>query len=195
MFGNDILFLQRFLKSAGCYAGKLDGDYGPLTEAALRDFEFQCEQIANKYGRRYDMRTESCITTLQPSAQIEAREFMKALKEVSLNAKIISGTRTYQEQNDLYAMGRTKPGKIVTKARGGFSNHNFGIAWDIGIFDGTSYLDDSPLYAKSGIIGRKLGLEWGGDWSSIIDLPHYQLKIAAQMSEIREKFEEGEKFI
>jgi peptidoglycan L-alanyl-D-glutamate endopeptidase CwlK len=190
MFGDDILFLQRFLSSIGCYHGKLDGDYGPLTEAALHDFESQCEQIAGKHGR-FDMRTESCITTLQPEAQIQARKFMNALKEAPLNAKIISGTRTYQEQNDLYAMGRTKPGKIVTKARGGFSNHNFGIAWDIGIFDGTKYLDDSPLYSQPGNIGKTLGLEWGGDWNSIVDLPHFQLKLADSTNEIRDKFEQG----
>ena len=36
MFGNDFLFLQRLLKSLGCYKGKLDGDIGPLTDAAFR---------------------------------------------------------------------------------------------------------------------------------------------------------------
>ena len=40
------------------------------------------------------------------------------------------GTRTYEEQNALYAQGRTAPGKIVTNARGGQGAHNFGLATD-----------------------------------------------------------------
>ena len=61
--------------------------------------------------------------------------------------------RTYAEQNELYAQGRTKPGPIVTKAKGGYSNHNFATAfYDIGIFspDGKHYLDESPDYQRCG---------------------------------------------
>lgn len=43
---------------------------------------------------------------------------------------IISGTRTWDEQQELYNQGRTKPGKIVTNARPGYSFHNFGLAVD-----------------------------------------------------------------
>ena len=57
MFGNDFLFLQRLLKSLGYYKGKLDGDIGPLTDAALDEFEMQTEKIANTFGR-FDPRTE-----------------------------------------------------------------------------------------------------------------------------------------
>lgn len=39
--------------------------------------------------------------------------------------------RTNAEQNELYAKGRTKPGSIVTYAKGGQSYHNFGLAVDI----------------------------------------------------------------
>ena len=44
------------------------------------------------------------------------------------------GTRTYAEQDALYAQGRTTGGKRVTNARGGYSNHNFGVAGDFGVF-------------------------------------------------------------
>ena len=39
--------------------------------------------------------------------------------------------RTFAEQDALYAQGRTKAGSIVTKARGGQSYHNYGLAIDI----------------------------------------------------------------
>jgi len=39
--------------------------------------------------------------------------------------------RTFEEQDELYAQGRTKAGPIVTNAKGGQSYHNYGLAFDI----------------------------------------------------------------
>jgi len=39
--------------------------------------------------------------------------------------------RTFAEQDNLYAQGRTKPGPVVTYAKGGQSYHNYGLAIDI----------------------------------------------------------------
>ena len=140
----------------------------------------------------FDARTESNINTLLPAAQEKAREFITACLAAGIPLKIICGTRSYDEQDDLYAHGRTKPGPIVTKARGGYSWHNFGIAWDIGIFDGIRYIGESPLYAKAGEIGKELGLEWGGDWTGIEDQPHFQLKTGLTLAECRQKVARGD---
>lgn len=82
---------------------------------------------------------------------------------------------------------RTAPGPIVTKARGGESTHNFGIAFDIGVFEGTKYLPESSRYMAVGALGIELGLEWGGSWESFVDKPHFQLRPlwAAEWSETR----------
>ena len=86
------------------------------------------------------------------------------------------GCGTYAEQDELFAQGRTKPGKRVTNAKGGESNHNFGVAFDVGVFEGNAYLDDSPAYDAVGAIGASIGLEWGGHWISLVDKPHFQLR-------------------
>ena len=91
------------------------------------------------------------------------------------SVKLISGHRSWAEQNELYAQGRTKPGKIVTNARGGYSNHNFGVAVDVGVFKDGAYQPESPLYSKLGPVGRAMGLSWGGDWKSIKDMPHFEV--------------------
>lgn len=39
--------------------------------------------------------------------------------------------RTNAEQDHLYAQGRTRPGVIVTNAKGGDSEHNYALAFDI----------------------------------------------------------------
>jgi len=147
----------------------------------------------------FDKRTEGNIATLVPKAQEKARQFMTAilpiLEEKGCTAKIISGTRSYDEQDDLYAKGRTVAGAKVTNARGGYSNHNFGIAWDIGIFKGEKYLPETYLYGTCGEVGKSLGLEWGGDWKSIQDEPHFQLKTGLTLAEMRERVAKGESII
>jgi peptidoglycan L-alanyl-D-glutamate endopeptidase CwlK len=44
---------------------------------------------------------------------------------------VIQGYRTHAEQDALYAQGRTTPGPIVTRAKGGQSPHNWGLAIDV----------------------------------------------------------------
>jgi peptidoglycan LD-endopeptidase CwlK len=104
-----------------------------------------------------DDRSERSIATLLPKIQPYARALVAKAAANGITIKVISGLRTDEEQNDLYAQGRTKPGRIVTNARGGYSNHNFGIAFDIGVFDGGSYLDESPKYKAVGVLGADFG--------------------------------------
>ncbi len=92
----------------------------------------------------------------------------------------ISGFRTVEEQNALYAQGRATPGPIVTRARGGQSPHQYGIAVDL-CRDGNVFRDGlQPDYRpESYEILRKLapkhGLVWGGSWRLLPDMPHVQL--------------------
>lgn len=125
-----------------------------------------------------DERSARNIATLHRAVQPLATEFLRQCALAGINFKITSALRTYEEQNALYEQGRTKPGKIVTNARGGFSNHNFGLAFDVTLFDATGRAPiwESPLYDKAAPLAKALGLEWGGDWKSPVDKPHYQLR-------------------
>ncbi|MGM9424964.1 M15 family metallopeptidase [Hydrogenophaga sp. MI9] len=125
-----------------------------------------------------DPRSETNIATLQPQVQGLARALVQKAADNGIGIKVLSGTRSYAEQDALYAKGRTAPGPKVTNARGGYSNHNFGIAFDIGVFSGGKFLADSPKYKAVGVLGMELGLEWGGNWTSIVDQPHFQLRPA-----------------
>lgn len=88
---------------------------------------------------------------------------------------VTQGFRSIEEQNRLYAQGRTAPGKIVTNARGGQSNHNFGKAVDFAfVFNGEISWDEN-LYKNIGRWARIVGLKWGGNWKSIKDKPHVEL--------------------
>ena len=196
MLHEDVLFFQRLLKAEGLYNGKLDGIWGPLTEAASNEFEEKSKQIKEEIAS-FDSRTEAHIRTLLLKAQREARVFMKKVLDAGINAKIISGTRTYAEQNNLFRQGRFgNPGPVVTKARGGRSNHNFGIAWDIGIFTTIGgFITIDKAYDKPAEVGLSETLEWGGNWRSFVDKPHYQLKVGEKITIVRARFEAGENFV
>jgi peptidoglycan L-alanyl-D-glutamate endopeptidase CwlK len=191
LFRDDILYLQRFLSCSGCYAGALDGVYGPVTSGGEQSFADQVEEIAQ--ARRFDPRSEANIRSLQLRAQPLARRSLAALLDAGREARIISGTRTYAAQNALYRQGRFgNPGPIVTKAKGGQSWHNFGLAWDLGLFDGGRYLTASAPYAAAAAIAKIPGLEWGGDWTSFKDMPHYQVAAGGgAVSAARAAFEAG----
>jgi peptidoglycan L-alanyl-D-glutamate endopeptidase CwlK len=134
---------------------------------------------------KVDDRSEETIATLLPEVRPYARALINKAAATGITIKAISGLRTYAEQDELYAKGRTKPGPKVTNAPGGHSNHNFGIAFDIGVFEENKWLPESPKYKAVGALGVDLGLEWGGNWTTIDDEPHFQLRPnwAASMSE------------
>jgi peptidoglycan L-alanyl-D-glutamate endopeptidase CwlK len=195
LFQEDVLFLQRLLKSSGFYAGKLDGIWGIRTDGAMTAFERASKNLARRYGE-YDLRTESSIMTLHVQAQEAARLFMRKLRKAGVKARIISGTRTYKEQNALFRRGRYgNPGPRVTNARGGASRHNFAIAWDIGIFEKGQYVTSAPAYEEAAAIGLSDGLAWGGAWTAFKDRPHYELKTEHPLREIRRRFEKGEAYL
>lgn len=195
LFPDDVLFLQRFLRCCQLYTGKLDGIWGPKTDGAVNAFEALTDQAAARLGR-FDPGSERRIASLLPRTQEAARTSLRAVLEAGIPARIISGTRTYEEQNVLYRKGRFgNPGPIVTKARGGESNHNFGVAWDIGIFPDGRYLGESPLYDQAGAAGIVAGVEWGGNWRTFQDRPHYQLATGTGVRALRAAFESGTPFV
>lgn len=196
LFEGDVIFLQRLLKSAGFYTKKIDGEWGPGTDAAVAAFDARFRDIRDRHGAELDPRSEANLHTLHPKAQELARVFAQKVRAAGISIRIISGTRTYAEQDALYRVGRYGDQRPrVTGARGGQSNHNFGIAWDIGIFEGGKYLPESPLYTTAAEVGLVDGLEWGGHWKTLKDRPHYQVATGLSINTVRERFERGEPYL
>lgn len=192
LFQHDVLFFQRLLAAEGLYRHALDGLWGRHTEAAALAFETQANEIRAEFGE-VDRRSEQMIRGLSLRTQREARAFMRRLSDHPLTVRIISGTRSYDEQNQLFRQGRFgNPGPIVTKARGGRSSHNFGIAWDIGLFSASGgYSVRDADYVAAARQGMSPALEWGGDWETFRDVPHYQIAVDLNLSTVRERFEAG----
>jgi len=119
------------------------------------------------------------ISQLHPTLQEKISELKKICKKQGLIICISECLRTVEEQNDLYAKGRTdKTCGIVTNAKGSSysSMHQWGVAFDFYRNDGKgAYYDSDGFFSKVGKIGQSIGLEWGGSWKSIKDTPHFQL--------------------
>lgn len=130
------------------------GQVGPLTRNALNG------SVPVKIG-------------LFPRVQ-ELRDRLTAIMDaVGYPIVVTDEYRSKEAQDALYAQGRTKPGPIVTNARGGESLHNFRCAFDVAFKKGAgiTYEGDFIMLGK---VGKILGLAWGGDWSSFVDKPHFE---------------------
>ena len=120
-------------------------------------------------------------------------ELMLAPKAVTV--EVISGLRSWSAQAALYAQGRTKPGKIVTKARPGSSWHNYGLAIDLGLFKNGVYLDErkpaeaDKLYTEIGKLAATHGIEWAGNWKSFQETPHFQITFGLTLADVRARME------
>ncbi|MDA7028670.1 M15 family metallopeptidase, partial [Bacillus sp. CLL-7-23] len=67
---------------------------------------------------------------IHPVVKETAIEVIKRSYKEGIYVQMTSGYRSFAEQNKLYAKGRTASGKIVTNAKAGQSNHNYGLAVD-----------------------------------------------------------------
>lgn len=85
--------------------------------------------------------------------------------------RYVSGIRTREQQNALYAQGRTAPGAIVTRAKGCRSWHVQGRAADFAIL---SKDKSKAAYEVVGTIAKSLGGKWGGDFPGFPDLGHIE---------------------
>ena len=144
----------------------VDGNPGPQTWNSIYRSLVGEPPVSSVPATLADERSERTIGTLLQQVQPLARALIESAAAIGIAIKIISGTRTFAEQDALYEQGRTKAGRIVTNARGGYSNHNFGIAFDIGVFEGGRYLEDSPRSRLSAQSENHSGSNGAGAGSS-----------------------------
>lgn len=146
------------------------------------------------------------ITDLHPRLQEKIDELKQRCREQGIEIGISECLRTVAEQDALYAKGRTEPGAIVTNCQGVSykSMHQWGVAFDFYLkvdVDGDGEIADDAfnnstgLFERVGAIGQSIGLEWGGNWKSIKDRPHFQLPDwGSTATQLRAKYGSPDKF-
>ena len=96
----------------------------------------------------------------------------RAIQITEVDFTVLEGVRTKSRQKELVASGASQTMN---------SRHLTGHAVDLGAWVAGSVRWDWPLYHKIADAmkqaAKELGtpIEWGGDWTSFKDGPHYQL--------------------
>lgn len=117
------------------------------------------------------------LTKVHPLLAQKVRNLDATIVGAHFDIEVVQGLRTFEEQNRLFAQGRTLPGPIVTRARGGQSNHNYGLAVDLCPFiAGRPAWDFRDGFIAIGKAAELVGLAWGGDWVKFVDMPHVELR-------------------
>ena len=146
--------------------------------------------------KKHDIRINR--TKLHPWLNYKLGLLLKQCAKKGIYLIITEGFRSKEYQDKLYAKGRTKPGNIVTNAKGSdySSQHQWGIAFDIAINDSKLLYNEATIRKVAKIAkSKKVGLAWGGDWTSPVDTPHFYLdKWGDTPSKLKRTYKTFEKF-
>jgi peptidoglycan LD-endopeptidase CwlK len=118
------------------------------------------------------------LKDVNPALAAKITQLATILTEAGVDIRVTQGLRTWEQQDELYAQGRTLPGKIVTNARGGESWHEFGVAVDVVPMDQEPPKPDwdvsHPVWQNLVSEAQLLGLTSGSCFHSLKDWPHLQ---------------------
>lgn len=144
--------------------------------------------------KQWDERSGRNLEGVHPKLE----EVLKlALSKSEIPFIVTEGVRTTRRQQELYAQGRSKPGLRVTNADGIKSKSNHQAKAD-GLGYAADLYPDSNRNGKleqievvGNLVKRDLAkiaaviktsaselncrVEWGGDWKSLKDYPHFEL--------------------
>jgi peptidoglycan LD-endopeptidase CwlK len=138
-------------------------------------------------GTELDAVSSGRIRLLYPDVAIRfIRVFNDMHRMFGKQLRVTEGLRTFKRQEELYALGRTQPGRIVTYARPGQSLHNFGLALDVCFLGKDPWLEKEPeLWEKFGQIAEGHGFAWGGAFKKFKDRPHIEIAYGLGLEELQ----------
>lgn len=136
-------------------------------------------------------RSAPILSSLSNAAvKFAAQKLIEYSYKAGVEIRLTSGFRSFADQDALYAQGRTKPGSVVTNAKGGHSNHNYSLAIDFVLvkggyamkadFDGDGIADWLEVVA----IAKLFGFSWGGDWKTFKDNPHFEINFGLSITDL-----------
>ncbi|MEP0266567.1 M15 family metallopeptidase [Dokdonia sp.] len=154
-----------------------------------------------------DEKTIKRIALMHPIVRGEVEcmydQMSNALTSPYVKLRFSDTLRTHNRQNELYAKGRSTPGRKVTWVKGGYSYHNYGLAFDIvllidkdrnGSFETASWdtvFDGDHDGVSDWLEVAKIASQYGWKWGLInskgkrYDLPHFQKTFGFKASELK----------
>lgn len=133
--------------------------------------------------------------SLNPTVEAKTNQLIQLAADKGIRMFITDGFRSSQDQDQLYAQGRTTDGSVVTNARGGESYHNYGLAVDFALkndrgeaiwdmeYDGNG--NGQADWMEVVDLAKDLGFDWGGDWLGFKDYPHLQMDFGLSIRQLK----------
>ena len=128
------------------------------------------------------------LKDMHPAVLPAYLEFEEEMKRCGIDFVRACTYRSPEEQNELYAQGRTKPGRKVTWVTGGGSKHNYqldgepaSLAADYyplinGKLANNKTKEELNQWYEMAKIAEELGISWGGRWKGgKVDFPHFEI--------------------
>jgi peptidoglycan L-alanyl-D-glutamate endopeptidase CwlK len=143
-----------------------------------------------------DAISEARLGEVHPKLAEKIRSMAEMLELENITIRVVQSMRSWKEQAELYAQGRTEPGQVVTNAKPGTSWHNYGLAVDVAPFDSgvPDWNAAHPAWKRIVAVGESVGLVSGSSWRTFPDWPHFQLTGQLPVSpddSVRAEFETG----
>lgn len=126
------------------------------------------------------------LSDLHPDMQPKVMRFLERCNNLSIDIVILCTYRSWIEQEKIFGVGRTLPGKKITESRPGASKHNnmldgrpASLAIDIlPMRDGKPITQiKDPIWGLLGEIGKDCGLNWLGEHPKYPEVNHFSLSI------------------
>ncbi|KPK79765.1 MAG: hypothetical protein AMS25_11480 [Gemmatimonas sp. SM23_52] len=135
--------------------------------------------FARLTGPTWDPDTNERIEKLHPDVQAAARLFINLADLGGVRLRVTEGYRGLEEQNAAYQAG-------ASNAMFGQSYHNYGLAIDVvEMVNGLPNWDAD--WDAIGALGKGLGFEWSGEWTSFAEEGHFQMRFGQHWSELYPK--------
>ncbi|MBD2869409.1 M15 family metallopeptidase [Paenibacillus arenilitoris] len=135
------------------------------------------------------------VSELHPIVAAKQSELIAETAKLGITILITDGFRSVEEQDALYAQGRTAEGDVVTQVQGGNSYHNYGLAIDFALrtkagevvwdmqYDGNKNGEADWMEVVD--VAKRLGFTWGGDWANFPDYPHLQMDFGYTIRQLK----------
>lgn len=134
-------------------------------------------------------------TELNPIVKERSNQLIQQAAKKGIVVVITDSFRSAEDQDKLYAQGRTTEGTIVTNAKGGESFHNYGLAIDFALETPSGDVVWDRGYDRNGNgkadwaevvqMAKALGFEWGGDWTGFKDYPHLEMNFGLTIADLQ----------
>jgi peptidoglycan L-alanyl-D-glutamate endopeptidase CwlK len=146
------------------------------------------------------------LNDLCPKARNKARAFLAYCTRQGIAVVVTCTYRSIAEQNALYLQGRDslqevnlarrlinlppipkEDNKIITRARGGESYHQYWVAFDVvPVENGKAIWSTThPVWHILGAIAEACGLEWAGRWKRNQEFCHFQFTGGLTINDFR----------